>query len=139
MNPIYRKRNQFLMKTRLHTLCVTCFIFFVLCVSLPETSYSQSIIIGNEKSRFEIGLNIGPSFFLGDLGGHAGKGQRFVKDLNLPLTKLMVGAFATYYPNEWMGVRLAAQYGKISAEDEIITTKGENELYRKQRNLDFRT
>jgi opacity protein-like surface antigen len=139
MNPIYRKRNQFPMKTRLHTLCVTCFIFFVLCVSLSETSYSQSIIIGNEKSRFEIGLNIGPSFFLGDLGGHAGKGQRFVKDLNLPLTKLMVGAFATYYPNEWMGVRLAAQYGKISAEDEIITTKGEDELYRKQRNLNFRS
>ena len=51
----------------------------------------------------------------------------------------MVGAFATYYPNEWMGVRLAAQYGKISAEDEIITTKGEDELYRKQRNLNFRS
>ena len=139
MNPILRKRNLFLMKKRLHTLCVTCSMFFMLCVSLSETSYSQSIIIGNEKSRFEIGLNIGPSFFLGDLGGHAGKGQRFAKDLNLPLTKLMVGAFATYYPNEWLGVRLAAQYGKISSEDEIITTKGEDELYRKQRNLNFRS
>src|SRR6185312_2954484 len=139
MNPILRKRNLFLMKKRLHTLCLTSFMILILCVSLSETSYSQSITIGNEKSRFDIGLNIGPSFFLGDLGGHAGKGQRFIKDLNLPLTQIMVGAFATYYPNEWMGIRLAAQYGKIAGEDKLITSKGENELYRKQRNLDFRS
>jgi hypothetical protein len=114
-------------------------MFLILCVSFSEESYSQSITIGNEKSRFEIGLNIGPSFFLGDLGGHKGKGQRFVKDLNLPLTEIMFGGFATYYPDEWLGVRLAAQFGKISGEDKLISTKGENELYRKQRNLDFRS
>ncbi len=102
--------------------------------------YSQSLIFhGQDQARFEVGLNVGPSFFLGDLGGHHGKGKRFVKDLNLPLTEIMIGVFGTYYPNNWFGVRLAAQYGKISGEDNIINTKGNDELYRKQRNLDFRS
>jgi len=127
------------MKKRLHILLHTCFIFTALSCFLPAISYSQSLVIGNDKTRFEAGINIGPSFFLGDLGGHRGKGTPFIKDLNLPITQIMTGAFITYYPNEWLGIRAAAQYGKLAGEDQLITTKGENELYRKQRNLDFRT
>lgn len=127
------------MKKRLHALCFTCFILSALTFLLPKESNSQSLVVGNEKSRFEIGINIGPSFFLGDLGGHRGKGSRFIKDLNLPLTQIMVGAFMTYYPNKWLGIRAAAQYGQIESEDDVISTKGNDELYRKQRNLDFRS
>jgi hypothetical protein len=127
------------MKKRLHTLWLTCFIFTILICLLSKTGYTQSLIIGNDETRFEAGINIGPSFFLGDLGGHKGKGKRFIKDLNLPLTQIMAGAFITFYPNEWLGIRAAAQYGKIEGEDQLINTKGENELYRKQRNLDFRS
>lgn len=127
------------MKKRLHILWLTCFIFTVVSCLLPVISFSQSLIIGNDKTRFEIGLNVGPSFFLGDLGGHKGKGTTFIKDLNLPVTQIMTGAFITYYPNQWLGFRAAAQYGKLAGEDQLITTHGENELYRKQRNLDFRT
>lgn len=127
------------MKKRLQSFWLICFIIITISALFSEKSYSQSLIFGNEKKRFEIGINIGPSFFLGDLGGHKGKGTRFVKDLNLPLTEIMTGAFITYYPNEWLGFRGAAQFGKISGEDNLITTKGEDELYRKQRNLDFRS
>lgn len=127
------------MKKRLHSLWLTCFILTSLSCFLSEIGYSQSLIIGSGTARFEAGLNIGPSFFLGDLGGHRGKGTRFVKDLNLPTTQMFYGAFLTYYPNEWFGIRAAAQYGKLSGADDLITTKGENELYRKQRNLDFKT
>ena len=128
------------MKKRLHARWLTCFILMTLsCLLFSEVSNSQSLIIGNEKSRVEIGLNIGPSFFLGDLGGHRGKGTGFLKDLNLPVTQVMVGGFITYYPNEWLGIRAAAEIGKLMGEDKLITTKGEDELYRKQRNLDFRT
>ncbi len=127
------------MKKHLHTTRFACFILTSVCCFLSEISFSQSLIVGNGKTRFETGLNIGPSFFLGDLGGHRGKGSRFVKDLNLPTTQMFYGAFLTYYPNEWFGLRVAAQYGKLSGADDLITTKGENELYRKQRNLDFRT
>jgi hypothetical protein len=51
----------------------------------------------------------------------------------------MTGAFITLYPNKWLGIRAAAQYGKISGEDRLINTKGNDELFRKQRNLDFRS
>ena len=139
MNLLYARKNLSLMKKRLHILCLTCFIFAAVSCLLPEIIFSQSLMIGNDKTRFEAGLNIGPSFFLGDLGGHRGKGTRFVKDLNLPTTQMFYGAFLTYYPNQWFGVRVAAQYGKLSGADDLITTDGENELYRKQRNLDFRT
>jgi opacity protein-like surface antigen len=87
----------------------------------------------------EIGLNFGPTFFLGDLGGHRGYGTTFVKDLNLPLTKLMKGAFVSIHPNEWLGFRFAAQYTYLAGEDKLIVTDGRPESFRKGRNLDFRS
>lgn len=127
------------MKTSLHKIYFTCFLIITLFLSVPDKSYSQSLIFGNGQTKFEMGLNFGPLFFLGDLGGHSGKGTRFLKDLNLPLTKLNKGIFLTAYPNDWLGVRLAADIGKLNGNDAIINTKGVNELWRKQRNLDFRT
>ena len=127
------------MKRRLHALWLTCFISITLSFLLASKSYSQSLIFGNEKTRVEAGINIGPSFFLGDLGGNRGKGTRFIKDLNFSYTQIMTGVFATVYPNEWLGIRAAAQIGKLEGEDRIINTKGVDELWRKQRNLDFRT
>jgi hypothetical protein len=95
--------------------------------------------VGNEKSKIEAGIHIGPSFFLGDLGGNRGKGTPFLKDINFPLTKVMKGVFLAVYPNEWFGVRVAAEIGKLEGQDKIIDTKGVNELWRKQRNLDFKS
>ncbi len=120
-------------------LWLTCFISAILCFFSPVKGISQSLVLGNEKTKVEVGINVGPSFFLGDLGGHHGKGTTFLKDLNLPLTKVMKGAFLEVYPNDWLGLRLAAESGKLEGKDDIIDTKGVNELYRKQRNLDFRT
>jgi hypothetical protein len=83
------------------SVLVCSFIFF------SFSSYSQSISAANGK--IELGLNIGPSFFLGDLGGNRGKGKTFVKDVNFPLTKLMKGLYVNIYPAEWIGFRLACQ------------------------------
>ena len=102
-------------------------------------SYSQHLSFGGEKVKMEIGLNFGPTFFLGDLGGHEGKGTHFLKDLNFPLTKMMKGAFIAFYPNDWLGIRLASQYTFVEGRDNIINTQGEDELWRKQRNLDFKS
>ncbi|MGH2648241.1 MAG: hypothetical protein ACRDE8_11765, partial [Ginsengibacter sp.] len=86
------------MKKRLHTLKCTCFILITLTLLSSTNSFSQSIAIGNEKTRVEVGINIGPSFFLGDLGGNRGKGTTFIKDVNLSLTNIMKGAFLAVYP-----------------------------------------
>ncbi len=127
------------MKKRLHAVRLTCFILITLNFFFSEKSFSQSLIFGNENTRVEVGINVGPLFFLGDLGGHRGRGTTFLKDLNLPLTKVMKGVFLTAYPNDWLGIRLAADIGKLDGQDNIINTKGVNELWRKQRNLDFKT
>jgi hypothetical protein len=127
------------MKKRLHAFWLMCFIFITLSLFFSAKSFSQSLIFGNENARIEAGINIGPLFFLGDLGGHHGKGTPFLKDLNLPLTKIMKGVFLTIYPNNWLGVRAAADIGELDGFDNIINTKGVNELWRKQRNLDFKT
>ena len=113
----------------------------VLAVSmlLCSSSFSQHLIIGGQKFKVEAGLNFGPTFFLGDLGGNAGKGTRFIKDVNLELTKMMKGAFVTVYPTDWLGIRVAGQLTYVSGKDYAINSNGIHESWRKQRNLDFRS
>jgi hypothetical protein len=99
--------------------------------------YSQSISTPNGK--FELGLGIGPMFFLGDLGGTAGVGKAFVLDLNLPLTKLCKGMYLEYYPAEWVGLRVAANLGYVEGDDAQAPAKGGDEEDRKYRNLSFKS
>ncbi|MEI9955233.1 MAG: hypothetical protein WDM90_02765 [Ferruginibacter sp.] len=114
-------------------------LLLLICFSLVGKSQAQAFLVGNEKVKFEAGFNFGPSFFLGDLGGHAGKGTNDLKDLNFQFTKLMKGAFITMYPNKIFGLRLSASLTYLEGADNTIQTTGINELWRKQRNLDFRT
>jgi hypothetical protein len=111
-------------------IILTCTLYF-------QPSYGQSLIFGN--SNVEAGLHIGPSNFLGDVGGNQGVGTTFLKDINLPFTKLMVGGYVTVYPAQWFGVRLAANYGHVEGHDSIINDKGGPEHDRKVRNLGFRS
>lgn len=112
-------------------LLLACFIFL-------SPSKAQSYLFG-EKVKWEIGVNFGPSFFLGDLGGNSGKGTNDIKDVNLEFTKMMKGVFLTMYPKNWVGIRLAADVTYLEGSDDIINTTGINELWRKQRNLDFKS
>ena len=136
--PVVNQNSDAQMKTSLLTRRM-CSLVLTLSLLISTKSFTQSLVLGTEKTKVEVGINIGPSFFLGDLGGHRGKGTTFLKDLNLPLTKVMKGLFVTVYPNEWLGLRAAAEIGKLEGQDKIINTKGEDELYRKQRNLDFKS
>ncbi|MEO6405446.1 MAG: hypothetical protein ABIY51_10970 [Ferruginibacter sp.] len=127
------------MKSTLPNQVRKIFCILMLTALISPKLFSQHLILGNEKFHIEAGVNFGPTFFLGDLGGHHGEGTRFIKDLNLPLTKMMKGAFVSVYPTNWIGLRVAAQVTYVSGDDAIISTKGEDELWRKQRNLDFRS
>lgn len=103
------------------------------------SSNAQHLMFGNENLKIEVGLNFGPTFFLGDLGGKVGKGTTFIKDLNYEFTKLMKGGFVSVYPADWYGFRLGAQYTFVEGDDAIVSTHGVDELWRKQRNLNFRS
>ena len=127
------------MKPRLLNSVGKSSMLLLICTTLFIRSYSQALLFGNEKFKVETGVNFGPSFFLGDLGGNRGKGTAFLKDLNLDLTKLMKGAFITVYPNSWLGFRISADVTYLEGRDDIIKTNGIDELWRKQRNLDFKT
>ncbi|HMK03791.1 MAG TPA: hypothetical protein VK489_06350 [Ferruginibacter sp.] len=126
------------MKPCLHKFVGKCTLLLVICITILSKSYSQSLLFG-EKVKWEVGFNFGPSFFLGDLGGNSGKGTNDLKDINFEFTKFMKGAFLTMYPKSWIGFRVAADVTYLEGDDAIINTMGINELWRKQRNLDFKT
>jgi hypothetical protein len=126
------------MKPYLHKSVGKYILPLLICFCIHSKSYSQAFLFG-EKVKWEVGFNFGPSFFLGDLGGNSGKGTNDIKDVNLTFTKMMKGVFVTMYPKNWVGLRLAADLTYLEGSDAIITTTGINELWRKQRNLDFKT
>jgi len=100
-------------------------------------AFSQSITTGDGK--FEVGFGFGPMFFLGDLGGSAGIGKDFLKDVDFPLTKLSKMIFANYYPSEWIGFRIALNHGTLMGNDAEAPNKGGAEVDRLKRNLSFKT
>ena len=114
-------------------------MLLLFCALSGAKSQAQHFVFGNEKLKIEAGLNFGPTFFLGDLGGHRGKGSAFLKDLNLEVTQLMKGAFVSVYPNHWLGLRVAGQYTYVAGRDNLVKTEGEDEMYRKARDLDFKS
>lgn len=113
-------------------------LFVCLFLISFSNSFSQSVVFGR-NSQYEAGLALGPSFFLGDLGGNRGVGTHFLKDLNFPYTKFMGGAYANYFAAEWIAIRAAFNMGTIEANDSIIDDKGGWEHDRKQRNLNFKS
>jgi hypothetical protein len=112
----------------------------VLCVILALSATrgtSQSITSGNGK--WEMGFGFGPMFFLGDLGGSAGIGKPFVKDLDFPLTNLSKTLYLNYYPSDWLGFRLALNQGVVKGNDAQAPNKGGAEVDRLLRNLSFKS
>ena len=108
----------------------------LITVSSSINSFSQSITIRN---KVEVGIGLGPLVFLGDLGGAVGIGRTFIKDIDYPLIKLSKGLFVGVAPREWIGFRLAVNTGVLEGDDKLAPNKGGDEVYRLERNLNFRT
>jgi hypothetical protein len=124
------------MKQNLHSSVWKC-LFLTLLSFYYLPSFSQ---YSSEKASFwEAGITVGPSNFLGDLGGRFGKGTTFLKDNNMQMTKLTFGGYLAYHPNEWLGVRLAVNVGRLEGDDAIIKGKGGLEEARKIRNSNFKS
>jgi hypothetical protein len=124
------------MKQSLHASVQKCLALTLIILSANLPSFSQ---YGEKTSYWEAGISVGPSNFLGDLGGTQGKGTTFLKDNNFPMTKLMFGLYAGYHPSEWFGFRLSVNFGTLEGDDAIIKGKGGYEEARKIRNSDFRS
>src|SRR5215813_3727465 len=122
---------------RTHIPFVRFIVLFLALSILSSRSNSQSITTNNGK--WEFGLGFGPMFFLGDLGGTAGIGKPFVKDLDLPLTQVSKNLYVNYYATEWLGFRLAINHGELKGDDAQAPAKGGAEMDRLERNLSFKT
>lgn len=92
-----------------------------------------------QDPRLELSVGAGPMFFLGDLGGHKGVGQRFLKDLNIPVARPAINASLAWYPSDWFGIRLSATYGAVAGDDALAPAAGGAEMDRKDRNLNFKS
>lgn len=125
------------MKQNLRSSVWKCCVLSLVTLGNYLPSFSQSY--GEKSSFWEAGITIGPSNFLGDLGGNAGRGTTFLKDNNFSMTKLTFGGYLTYQPAEWLGFRLALNFGKLEGDDAIIKGKGGLEEARKLRNANFRS
>jgi hypothetical protein len=84
-------------------------------------------------------MGLGPMFFVGDLGGSAGVGKTFIKDLDLPLTKFSKGVYLTYSPTEFFGIRAGINLGYLEGDDLEAPAKGGAEMDRRERGLNFKT
>lgn len=124
------------MKQYLHASVRKCCALTLIILSANFSSFSQ---ISESTSYWEMGLTVGPSNFLGDLGGTQGKGTTFLKDNNFPMTKLAFGAYLGYEYRHLIGLRLAVNFGRLEGDDAIIKGKGGLEEARKIRNSNFRS
>jgi hypothetical protein len=118
------------------------FLYAILLIPFCSQDLNAQIGLSSANSRFEIGLDFGPMSFLGDLGGNRGRGGYGPKDNNIPVTNAIIGLSASYYPSEWIGFRIAGNYGKMEGDDRLVKQKQPADTYegaRKYRNLTFRS
>jgi hypothetical protein len=116
------------------------YTFSLLFIGAKNAAAQVGLSAGD--GRFEIGLNVGPMNFLGDLGGNKGKGTYGPKDNNIPVTNMIAGISASYYPKEWIGIRLAGNIGKMQGDDRLIRQKTPADTWegsRKYRNITFQS
>ncbi len=127
-----------IMKKCLSPSLKNIFCIFTISLLISVKSESQGLFQAGNVTM-EAGINLGSSFFLGDLGGNSGVGKRFIKDINLRFTNIMKGGSLTLYPAPWLGLRGALQTGRLESSDASIEASGGIEIWRKKRNLDFRS
>lgn len=125
-----------MMKRIIHSLCL-----FIIC----QVSVLQLIANDSEGSGHTVGISVGPSFALTDLGGANKIGAPFIRDIDFKATRYTVSAFYRYNVNKWFSVRANLMYGMLKADDNNTdgTPPGPDgptaSWYRARRNLNFET
>ena len=117
-------------------------LFTVVCLHATEAS-AQYYFFNDEyydtPLLFEIGGSAGAMNCFTDLGGKAGIGKRFLKDLNMGKTNVNGSIFiGAIYQNK-IAVRAEATFGKLTADDAVLAGVTGIASARFNRNLSFRT
>jgi len=106
-------------------------ILFIGLVLLSTAAFSQK----KKKYKYEFIAGVGPTGFLGDLGGSYTNGSHFVKDYNFVTTRYCLNAGLRYKP---YGSRFAAKAMLSFAEVSGSDAESKDNI-RQNRNLNFQS
>lgn len=121
------------------------FLFLMMLLFAGNRSLAQYYFYNDSyydsPLMFEIGGSIGAMNSLTDIGGKKGIGGKFVKDLNMGNTELTGGVYIGALYKYTFGLRLEANFGKVSAEDSVLSKVATSDIARARynRNLSFRS
>lgn len=105
-------------------------LFFLLLVLGLNGAQAQ----GWQFLRQEVGIGIGATNFLGELGGANDIGTDFLKDLEFTMTRPTVQLYYRYTFNPNIHARASISWAILSGDDALTTN-----LHRNNRNLNFKT
>lgn len=89
--------------------------------------------------EYEAGVSIGPMNSLTDLGGRLGRGRTGLKDLNVKVTSLFGGLYASGTYKNIIGGRIEAVVGWVHSHDSLLASVKNSAIGRYNRNLSFRS
>ncbi len=117
---------------------------FVFVLSLASFKADAQYYFYNDEYydndvTFEVGASLNAMNCLTDLGGKKGIGKRFLKDLNTGKTHVAGGVFFSAMYRNAIGVRVEGTFGKLSADDNVLSGITDIAKERYNRNLNFRT
>ena len=110
------------------------YILLVLVFVLPGIVNAQRYKNRWKSYRSELHFGVGPSNFLGELGGADQIGTDFFRDLEINQTRLAVSGGLRYKLNPVFALNTKITYCKVSGDDELT-----KEFFRNYRNLNFKT
>lgn len=95
-----------------------------------QISYSQS----RARNKYEWVGGIGPTNFLGELGGADGVGTHYLRDYDFSSTRFCLDAGLRYKSGPYFGYKGMLAFAMLSGSDKLT-----NETIRHNRNLSFRS
>lgn len=111
-----------------------CFCQFVQAQYYYSNSkYYESDVV------FEMGLSSGVMNSLTDLGGKAGAGKGFIKDLRWKPARFCYGAYITATYKDAIAGRIEGTFGSVAGFDSILQNVASTTKDRYERNLSFRS
>jgi hypothetical protein len=87
-----------------------------------------------KRYRWEVSFGVGPSNFLGELGGSNSVGSYYFKDINFLATRYAASLGIRYKLSQYIAVRTHTSFGRLYGNDKLS-----EEFFRNNRNLNFRT
>ena len=87
----------------------------------------------------EVGASLNAMNCLTDIGGKKGIGKKFIKDLNMGKTQVGGGLFISAIYKNAFAFRIEGTFGKLTANDNVLTGVTDIAIERYNRNLNFKT